>query len=229
MTPLHTSIFNISLRYVVSLCLCSFVWLSVAHAKETQCTDGIDNDGDTVYDCGDNDCKTDPACQPDGNPENTDKRCSDWIDNDEDGALDCEDQQCKTDNLTACLGSWDTSIKKSKKTGKNARNTNSSKEEVSFINLNPSKAVSSDPRDLLGMNGDNDGERNDYLCADGIDNDGDGKTDCEDPGCLFDDSVQICRGSPNMRFSIVGQIAHTMDLAADDQDQSPFDTRFSRL
>ena len=35
-------------------------------AQETNCTDGMDDDGDTVYDCGDADCKDDPACKPDG-------------------------------------------------------------------------------------------------------------------------------------------------------------------
>ena len=108
---------NASLKtvlFIVTFCSCTLLTPSWADAKETQCSDGIDNDQDTVYDCGDQDCKDDPACQPDGHPENTDQRCSDWIDNDEDGAMDCEDQQCKTENLTACLGSWDTSIKKKK-------------------------------------------------------------------------------------------------------------------
>ena len=30
------------------------------------CGNGKDDDGDTVYDCGDADCDKDPRCQPDG-------------------------------------------------------------------------------------------------------------------------------------------------------------------
>ena len=36
---------------------------------------------------------------------------------------------------------------------------------------------SGDPLDLIGAGSDQDGERNDYLCSDGIDNDNDGKID----------------------------------------------------
>ena len=32
--------------------------------RETNCTDGIDNDGDTVYDCSDADCFAEAHCQP---------------------------------------------------------------------------------------------------------------------------------------------------------------------
>ena len=200
-----------------TLALSSLFLSSTLSAKETACTDGKDNDADTVYDCGDADCAQDPACQPDGAPENTDARCHDWIDNDEDGAVDCEDQECQTDNLGACLGSWDLKKKAATSKGHTVEST-------------PSKPAlsSGDPRELLGAQGDNDGERNDQLCSDGIDNDNDGKIDCEDIGCQFDDSVQICRGSPNMRFSIVGQIAHSYDLEAEG-DLARSDSRFARL
>lgn len=71
---------------------------------EQICDDGLDNDGDTVFDCGDNDCKSAPNCLPDGNPENTTERCGDWIDNDNDGATDCDDLECE--RTAACRGSW---------------------------------------------------------------------------------------------------------------------------
>jgi hypothetical protein len=73
-------------------------------AKETICNDGIDNDGDSVFDCGDSDCADEPYCQPDGKPETGPARCSDWIDNDKDGLIDCEDQECF--NSSVCKGSW---------------------------------------------------------------------------------------------------------------------------
>ena len=143
---------SIYLSLLSTLCI-NLILCMNGYAKETQCSDGIDNDSDTVYDCGDKDCKDDPACKPDGNPENTDKRCSDWVDNDEDGALDCEDQQCQTKDITVCSGSWDSQLRK----GSSA----SSSKEVQFLTPSSSSSVSmsGDARDLLGKNGDNDGER----------------------------------------------------------------------
>ncbi|MFZ9888451.1 MAG: hypothetical protein ACO3JL_13195, partial [Myxococcota bacterium] len=69
------------------------------------CSDGIDNDGDLVPDCGDSDCKSAENCQPDGQPESSSARCSDWIDNDKDGAIDCDDLECE--RTSACRGSWE--------------------------------------------------------------------------------------------------------------------------
>jgi hypothetical protein len=60
-------------------------------ATEKICDDGLDNDGDTVYDCGDHDCDAAPACQPDGQSESSSARCHDWVDNDSDGFTDCDD------------------------------------------------------------------------------------------------------------------------------------------
>jgi hypothetical protein len=75
-------------------------------SPETACDNGIDDDGDTVADCADADCKGEMGCKPDGKPENTDERCGDWIDNDGDGSTDCDDAQCTRPNIAACQGSW---------------------------------------------------------------------------------------------------------------------------
>jgi len=40
-------------------------------AGEQNCTDGIDNDGDTEIDCDDFDCILDPACMVEDTPEDT--------------------------------------------------------------------------------------------------------------------------------------------------------------
>jgi hypothetical protein len=58
---------------------------------ETNCSDGIDNDGDTAIDCADSDCSNDPACQL------VETNCSDGIDNDGDTAIDCADSDCSND------------------------------------------------------------------------------------------------------------------------------------
>jgi hypothetical protein len=77
-----------------------------APAKEEVCNDKVDNDGDSVLDCGDSDCKDESYCKADGKPEGGNARCSDWIDNDGDGQIDCEDQECKLASVTVCNGSW---------------------------------------------------------------------------------------------------------------------------
>lgn len=79
-----------------------------AAQREENCSDRIDNDGDTVFDCGDADCAKTDACQADGRPENTSERCSDFIDNDKDGATDCDDLECG--RTAACKGSWKGSL-----------------------------------------------------------------------------------------------------------------------
>jgi len=69
--------------------------------SETNCIDGIDNDGDGPWDCADSDCVTDPACT--GVPPSvSETNCIDGIDNDGDGPWDCADSDCVAD--PACTG-----------------------------------------------------------------------------------------------------------------------------
>ncbi len=64
--------------------------------KETNCTNGIDDDGDQLTDCGDPDCAQDPACVPKV------EICDNGIDDDEDGKTDCDDPDCA--EHAACAG-----------------------------------------------------------------------------------------------------------------------------
>ena len=191
-----------------------------ADGRETNCTDKQDDDGDTVYDCGDNDCKEDPACKPDGSDEVGDARCSDFIDNDKDGHADCDDEGCSGTN--ACAGSWDRQV------GGKVGGNGSGVDDDSLPDLAPGKSV----EDLIGKGDDKDGERSDEVCADGIDNDNDGRTDCADFGCRFDAQVSVCRENPGMRFSIVSHITQSFEID-DDPDGDGLrvtpDTRFSVL
>ena len=91
----------------LAACLC---WLTTpAFAdepkKETDCSNHIDDDGDTMVDCADADCREDPACKAGQGPENTDATCSDWIDNDGDGLVDCDDPDCEGPGIQVCKGS----------------------------------------------------------------------------------------------------------------------------
>lgn len=61
-------------------------------AKETKCSDGIDNDGDKLIDCDDEDCAEAAICVR--VPEDSAERCADGKDNDGDGFTDCDDKDC---------------------------------------------------------------------------------------------------------------------------------------
>ncbi len=176
-----------------------------AHAQE-QCDNGIDDDGDTVYDCGDANCFSDPVCAPDGQPENTNKRCGDWIDNDGDGQLDCDDSDCYGVGITKCDGSYDT-MKRQAKSGDDSGGTS-----ADLGDDIPELGAGMSVEDLIGVGSDNDGERNDVLCSDGVDNDNDGRTDCADFGCRFDPTVTVCQGDPDFRFSVVARGAQTYEF-----------------
>jgi hypothetical protein len=75
-------------------------------AKETNCADGVDEDGDTVTDCADADCFAAEDCMHKDGSENSNDACQDFLDNDDDGYLDCEDHDCQVESVTVCVGSW---------------------------------------------------------------------------------------------------------------------------
>ena len=187
-------------------------------ATETVCNDGQDNDADSMMDCADKDCSADAACQPTGASENSDALCSDWVDNDGNGQMDCDDVACYGAGIVACMGSFDRTA------GKPAVVPTAPRASVVGTISAAGSATKSSPSEADLKAADNDGERNDLLCSDGIDNDGDGLVDCADYGCRFDPTVTICQGAPGMRFSIVGNLAQSYDTQADTHD-----TRFTKL
>ncbi|MAT29816.1 MAG: hypothetical protein CMN29_33615 [Sandaracinus sp.] len=184
-------------------------------ATESRCDDGADDDGDGMVDCADADCFEDPICEANTGDERNDERCSDWVDNDGDGMTDCEDTDCTTPPVTVCEGSA-------------ARMTPASQPNDGEEDL-PELEGDMSAEDLIGGFGDADGERNDYLCSDGADNDGDGRTDCADFGCRFDPQVTVCTASPGYRFGVVAGVGFEYDAQADDDIQTPYDVRFTRL
>ncbi len=188
-------------------------------ATETNCSDRIDEDGDSVTDCADSDCIDSPACKTTGVHEQTDALCSDFIDNDADGTIDCDDRDCHGVGLAACRGQW--------------------KGEVPGVKGSVGNTFALPPLDegvavdqLIGKFGDVDGERNDYACSDGYDNDGDGKTDCADFGCRFDPQVTICNPQAGLRLSVVAQVRQLYrieDTKPGDQTLNAWDTAFTAL
>ncbi len=197
-----------------------------AAARETTCDDRTADDGDGLVDCGDADCFDSPRCVAGGEEERTDQRCSDWIDNDGDGTVDCEDPDCGAEFITVCRGSWN---------GRPAgagHGIGPGHEDIPTLDGDMSV------EDLSGRGGDVDGERNDYTCSDGVDNDADGRTDCQDFGCRFDPSVSVCANSPGVRFSVVTGVAASLRIQeTPDIDGDGFteytdpagDVRFTRL
>jgi hypothetical protein len=212
-------------------------------AIETDCSDGVDNDGDTVYDCGDADCHKHPVCQPDGKPESSNERCHDWIDNDSDGFTDCEDLDCE--GRDACMGSWDRQVAGQQVDGPSQPGPTAPAAELTI-------GEGQVEEDLQGRGADKDGERTDYFCSDGFDNDGDGFTDCNDIGCKLGTEVTVCQPAGDIRFSVVARIAQEFAFAGPEygdkaliqqpqgsdpsavdpraaENRSPFNTEFESL
>lgn len=172
-----------------------------SEATETNCGDGKDDDGDTVYDCGDDDCREDKACKK-GGSENNETTCHDWVDNDDDGYVDCDDFDCGS--TEACKGSWD---------AKGAAGGGGTGGDIV-----PGEGQTE--ADLIGKNGDNDGERDNIVCADGVDNDNDGRADCDDLGCKLSSEVTVCQPSNNFRLSVVARVAQSYDVQEKKSDTS---------
>ena len=183
-------------------------------ARETVCTGGADEDGDGMIDCADADCFQHRACMIGASEERNDEACSDWVDNDGDGMVDCEDSDCTGPGLTVCHGSASTH---------QVTPPDDGEEDL------PELEGSMSAEDLIGAHGDADGERNDYTCSDGIDNDNDGRTDCQDFGCRFDPQVTVCTASPGYRFSVVAGVGFGYDLEADTNFRNAADVNFTRL
>ena len=57
--------------------------------QETECSDTLDNDGDGLTDCNDDDCASYHGC--------IDEDCSNQTDDDDDGDTDCADSECSND------------------------------------------------------------------------------------------------------------------------------------
>jgi len=181
---------------------------SVAH--ETVCTGRLDEDGDGLPDCADADCYADPHCHAGGSEERSNQACSDWIDNDGDGSADCEDEDCAVDWVTVCRGSYSG--------GASGGGAAESTDDL------PELGEGMSVEDLIGTGGDADGERTDETCADGIDNDNDGRMDCADFGCRFDPQVTVCQGEPGFRFSIVAGAGARIRFGATESDSIVGDT-----
>ena len=121
------------------------------------CTDGLDNDGDGLIDCADSDCASDPICiLP---PPKGVEICNDGLDNDSDSLVDCADPDCASDLICPKL---------------------SAPTLPPAPVLAPPLSTPTGPAPMIPWLPTLTIEGN---CADGIDDDSDGLTDCADVDC----------------------------------------------
>ena len=228
------------LTLLATLCWLSAPAFADEAKKETNCSDRIDDDGDSMIDCADADCHDDPACKVGQGPENTDARCSDWFDNDGDGLMDCDDPDCEGIGVHVCKGSWQGNPNGSGQGASRAVDpatsvANGMNDEGIPLEALTAMGDSTDFFELIGKFGDKDGERNDQVCSDGIDNDGDGRIDCNDFGCRFDPDVSVCRGSSGVRLGIISMVqggklsSTTTPAGGTGVTTDTYTTQFSRL
>jgi len=152
---------------------------------ESDCSDNIDNDYDSLVDCDDADCEWDPACLP---PES----CDNGVDDDGDGDADCDDSDCFTE--PPCNPEGDCS--------------NNVDDDLDGQTDCCDSDCDSDPictelcDDGIDNDCDNDADCDDDECDsepqcnpegncnNGIDDDADGDTDCDDADCVNDPACQ---------------------------------------
>ena len=145
-----------------------------AKAAVEQCHDGIDNDGNGKFDCGDDACKAmmEACCVM----ESDDARCSNGIDDDQNGFADCLDFSCRRGRYTTvCSGTAPSGPPETDATtcrdGKdNDGNGKTDCAELTCAALDVCK-------------GDGSAEDTLVKCKDGKDNDGNGFVDCGDFSC----------------------------------------------
>ena len=166
--------------------------------SNASCSDGLDNDNDGRADCEDFDCLMDGAglnvCVRESNNAN----CSDGEDNDGDGDVDCDDSDCDREHIVVCGDSpvtdpsmWAAAAGEACSNGLND-DGDMNAEGRAFIDCGDFDCVNTLDTDVChDLPRENTNER----CSDGLDNDGNGTTDCEDFRCQTGENIVVCAGA----------------------------------
>jgi hypothetical protein len=171
----------------LSSCGRSGIWPAAGTPEgKENCTNGLDDDGDSLVDCKDSDCKGDPACRT------SLEICQNGVDDDSDGFVDCQDPDCK--GASNCSTTPEICA--------NHRDDDSD----GLVDCNDPDCFS-DPACKInpeicnnGKDDDSDGLidcqdpqcfgdpscRKSELCHNFIDDDSNGLVDCNDPACYLD-------------------------------------------
>ncbi len=170
-----------------------------AGGKELNCTDKVDNDGDTLVDCKDADCAADLACAP-----TNETSCVDKVDNDKDGKVDCLDTDCDTSLACAATGTEANCADKLDNDNDKLIDCNDGD-----CALDPAcSATGTESNCVNKLDDDKDGKTDcadadcakdlacaatatETKCADKLDDDKDGKTDCADSDCAKDAACAV--------------------------------------
>jgi subtilisin-like proprotein convertase family protein len=151
---------------------------------ETNCSDGVDDDGDGDRDCADVDCSNVPPCVPETN-------CTNGTDDNANGLIDCVDPTC--DGVSGCEYGTEQSC------SDGADNDGDSNADCADPDCAQEPSCVPETNCTNGLDDDNDGNVDcadfdcdgvgsckfdtELSCTDGLDNDGDGSSDCSDQDC----------------------------------------------
>jgi hypothetical protein len=144
-------------------------FFNITGCADELCTDNLDNDFDGQIDCADASCVSNNACNELG-------ECSDNLDNDFDGQVDCSDVDCAND--AACLPfCGDGLINQAGEQCEGANLNGQSCQSLGFISgsITCSAACTFEVTACIAE-----------VCNDGLDNNNNNLTDCQDPVCASD-------------------------------------------
>lgn len=205
---------------------------------EISCSDGRDNDYDGRIDCQDTDCLMRGFCGeqiphvPHYMPENTPETCTDGIDNDEDGQFDCGDRECQS-IMELCCNAETNNFTCSNRLDDDGNGfadcTDFSCRNNPFVSVCQSETacIKLDTNgNLIGCTPQEEEEALIRQCSDRFDNDGDRRTDCNDPDCSCTEVCYPgCAGPENTVERCLDGEDNDGNGFADCADRACFDAR----
>ncbi|MCA9558864.1 MAG: hypothetical protein KC583_09910, partial [Myxococcales bacterium] len=164
------------------------------------CSNGVDDDGNGFVDCDDFSCSQNPwvsVCPG----ENTDALCRDGLDNDGNGFADCDDFGCSRNALvSACAeGEAGFCLDDVDNDGDGMTDCDDPDCDVAAAcGGGPGPQTDGGVRPPIGdippLTGEFH-ETGDERCSNGVDDDGDGRIDCDDRHCTYNPNVTVCPGA----------------------------------
>jgi hypothetical protein len=162
---------------------------------EVNCSDGVDNDGDGLIDCADPNCNGHSCVFGEAGAvcfrfKCSEVRCENSTDDDGDGLIDCDDPDCEGVLLNASPAGRLCTVNGPREGGGNACTDNTDNDGNGQRDCRTTGGATPDQNCLNGVCGVGcqynnapgsacTGKR-EIFCDDGLDNDGDGQTDCAD-------------------------------------------------